>query len=121
MSKGEAILTEREKKMFTPEFDWMLAAVLFVVSVVIWMGKGDVVMKLVSHKESPTAKKKKKTEEEQKMYNRAMAVFLFVLAVSEVIAALFSYDYVWVNLITVGIVIAALVVLCIYLKKKKLL
>lgn len=106
--------------MFSSEFDWALAAIAFVLGVIVWMGKGDPILNMFSSKENVLAKKKKKTPEQRKAYNRAIAIFLFILGISEVVAAVFSYQYPWVNFVSIGIVVLDLIYLCVYMKKNQL-
>lgn len=96
---------EAGKKMFGPMLDWILAAVLGVVTVVLLMGKGDSILKAVNGKRG---RDKKKSDEDKKKYSRAMGIFTGVLALDEVVVALFP-DNPWVIwgsiLVAVGAII----------------
>ncbi len=65
--------------MFGPVFDWTVAAVLIVVSILLFVGKGDFFL-------GESLKKRKK--EEQIKYSRAMGIFTLYLAIIEIIIAL---------------------------------
>lgn len=115
---------EREGGKMGLEIDWLEAAMALlalIFGIMILTGKGASILKTLGAKDSPAVKKREKTKEEKKAYERTLAIFLFVLAGLETISALFSNTYLWVNFLTIGGIAIALVVLCVYLKRKKLL
>lgn len=100
--------------MFGPEFDWILAGVLGVLTVILFMGKGDFILKTLNgNRRTPN---KKKTEEEKKKYSQAMGIFTGVLALDEVMVALFQ-DNPWVIWLSLAIAAAAILGIGSYAKK----
>ena len=82
-------------------FDWVLAAVLATISVILLLGKGEFILK-------GRRKEKRWGDKEKKRYSRAMGVFVGVLAIDEVIIALYS-DNQWMMLVCLLIAVGALV------------
>ena len=101
--------------MFGPMFDGILAAILGVLTVILLMGKGEKILELFN---GNRLQKKKRTEEEKKQYSRVMSVFTGILALSEVLLALFPESSLVVFL-SLGLVIMDLVLVGIYSKKYK--
>ena len=101
--------------MFGPMFDGILAAILGVLTVILLMGKGEKILELFN---GNRLQKKKRTEEEKKQYSRVMGVFTGILALSEVLLALFPESSL-VVFISLGLVIMDLVLVGIYSKKYK--
>ena len=99
--------------MFGPMFDGILAAILGVLTVILLMGKGEKILELFN---GNRLQKKKRTEEEKKQYSRVMGVFTGILALSEVLLALFPESSLVVFL-SLGLVIMDLVLVGIYSKK----
>ncbi|MEE1114946.1 MAG: hypothetical protein UHN88_07705 [Eubacterium sp.] len=73
--------------MFSPAFDGTVAAILAVLAVVFFMGKGNRVTELFEGS-NKTRNKKKRTPEQELKYQRVIALFLIILAVLECIMAL---------------------------------
>lgn len=90
--------------MFSESFDWILAVVLAVVSVLLLIGKGDFFLDAFNgNKENP----RKKWPPEKKMkFSRVMGIFTGCLAVSELFMALFARVY---PLSTFGVLIFMIV------------
>ena len=101
--------------MFGPMFDGILASILGVLTVILLMGKGEKILELFN---GNRLQKKKRTEEEKKQYSRVMGVFTGILALSEVLLALFPESFLVVFL-SLGLVIMDLVLVGIYSKKYK--
>lgn len=101
--------------MFGPMFDGILAAILGVLTVILLMGKGEKILELFN---GNRLQKKKRTEEEKKQYSRVMGVFTGILALSEVLLALFPESSL-VVFFSLGLVIMDLVLVGIYSKKYK--
>ena len=101
--------------MFGPMFDGILAAILGVLTVILLMGKGEKILELFN---GNRLQKKKRTEEEKKQYSRVMGVFTGILALSEVLLALFPESSLVVFL-SLGLVIMDLVLVGVYSKKYK--
>ena len=101
--------------MFGPMFDGILAAILGVLTVILLMVKGEKILELFN---GNRLQKKKRTEEEKKQYSRVMGVFTGILALSEVLLALFPESSLVVFL-SLGLVIMDLVLVGIYSKKYK--
>lgn len=78
--------------MFTDTFDWILAAVLAVVSVVLFMGKGDFLLNAFSNNKA-VQEQKKWSEEKRLKYYRVMGGFTACLAFAELLMALFAHKY----------------------------
>lgn len=101
--------------MFGPMFDGILAAILGVLTIILLMGKGEKILELFN---GNRGQKKKRTEEEKIQYSRAMGVFTGILALSEVLLALFPGSS-WVVFLSLGIVIIDLILVGMYAKKYK--
>lgn len=99
--------------MFGPMFDWILAAVLGVVTVILLMGKGDMILKTANGKRG---RDKNRSEADKKKYSRAMGIFTGVLALDEVLVALYP-DNPWVMWGSILIAIAAIIGIGQYAKK----
>ena len=86
-------------------FDWVLAAVLATISVILLLGKGEFILKAIN---GGRRKETRWGDKEKKRYSRAMGVFVGVLAIDEVIIALYS-DNQWMMLACLLIAVGALV------------
>lgn len=95
--------------MFGPMFDWTVAAVLGVITLLLFIGKGDFFL--------GESVKKKETEERLK-YSRAMGCFTMYLAVIEVIIAVFPDNGI-VMMVGILAAIAGLGMIGAYAKKHK--
>lgn len=91
--------------MFGSMFDWILAAILGVVSVVLLLGKGDVILKTMNGKRG---RDKNKSDADKKKYSRAMGIFTGVLALDEVVVALYP-DNQWVIWGSILVAIGAII------------
>lgn len=69
--------------MFGPTLDWVLAAVMGIMSVLLLVGKGDFMLK------TSDVKAKKRTKEEHLRYSRMMGLFVAILAADELLVAMF--------------------------------
>ena len=69
--------------MFGTTLDWIFAAAMGIMSVLLLLGKGDFMLK------SSNEKTKKRTKEEHLRYSRMMGIFTAILAVDELVAAMF--------------------------------
>jgi len=95
--------------MFSQEFEILLIAALAVITVMLFIGKGDFFLQ---------SKKvqKKKTPEEQKKYSREVSYFTGLMTVTEVI--LFAYGSVkWVTIAYFVVMVIILAGLIFYCKK----
>ena len=101
--------------MFSPILDGVLAAIMAVLALIFFLGQGEGILTAFSSKNAP--QRKKRTPQEEKRYQKAVGFFLVVLALCEVMMAIFGNTYVIVSFITIGAVIADLIVLVMYLKK----
>ena len=95
--------------MFGPIFDWTVAAVLGVVTLLLFIGKGEFFL---------GESIKKKEPEERLKYSRVMGLFTFYLAVIEVIIAVFP-DNIFVMGIGILAALAGLGMIGMYAKKHK--
>lgn len=100
--------------MFGPIFDGIVAAVLAVIAVILLLGKGEVILRAING--SRKVANKKRTEAEKKQYSRVMGVFTGVLALSELLVALYP-DNQLVIMGSLAIVIMDLVAVGFYSKK----
>ena len=100
----------------SPIVSWVLAAVAGVLAIVFLAGKGKGVLELFGTTKDKMSGKKR-TPEQERRYQRAIGLFLVVLAVCEVIMALFAQQTAWVALLLVGIDVVALVCLGLYISK----
>ena len=95
-------------------FDTILAVGLGILAAVLLLGKGEKVLKLLNG--GRMVENKKRTEEEKLRYSRAMGVFVGVLALAELILALFPNNNL-VLMINIGIVVVDLVAIGTFTKK----
>ena len=95
--------------MFGPMFDWTVAAVLIVITVLLFIGKGDFVL---------GESVKKKGVEDKKKYERVMGCFTLFLALIEVIFAL-TPDNTFILMVGILAALAALICVGNYAKKHK--
>lgn len=100
--------------MFDPVIDWTLAGIFAVLAVVFFIGKGQKILDAFSGRGSVT---KKRSPEEEKKYQRCIGVFLLILAANEAVLAMFAGYGIMVPIVSVIVVLAALVVLVLYMKK----
>lgn len=100
--------------MLGQTFDTILAVGLGVLAAVLLLGKGEKVLKLLNG--GRMIENKKRTEEEKLRYSRAMGVFVGVLALAELILALFPNNNL-VLMINIGIVVVDLIAIGTYTKK----
>ncbi|MBS6194739.1 MAG: DUF3784 domain-containing protein [Clostridiales bacterium] len=94
--------------MFGPMFDWILAAILGVLSIVLLAGKGDAVLKKING--NRRVANRKMSEKDKIKYSRAMGVFTGVLALDEVFVALFPNNRM---VLTVNIIVAVIALIAI--------
>lgn len=100
--------------MLGQTFDAILAAGLGILAAVLLLGKGEKVLKLLNG--GRMIENKKRTEEEKLRYSRAMGVFVGVLALAELILALFPNNNL-VLMINIGIVVVDLIAIGTFTKK----
>lgn len=100
--------------MLGQTFDTILAVGLGILAAVLLLGKGEKVLKLLNG--GRMIENKKRTEEEKLRYSRAMGVFVGVLALAELILALFPNNNL-VLMINIGIVVVDLIAIGTYTKK----
>ena len=101
--------------MFNSTFDLVLAAILAVLAVVFFLGKGKGILDAFGGRSS--VNEKKRTPEQELKYQRVIALFLIILAVNEAIMGLFAHISKAIPLITMGIVFVVFVLVIIYMKK----
>ena len=92
--------------MLGQTFDTILAVGLGILAAVLLLGKGEKVLKLLNG--GRMVENKKRTEEEKLRYSRAMGVFVGVLALAELILALFPNNSL-VLMINIAIVVVDLI------------
>lgn len=100
--------------MLGQTFDTILAVGLGILASVLLLGKGEKVLKLLNG--GRMVENKKRTEEEKLRYSRAMGVFVGVLALAELILALFPNNNL-VLMINIGIVVVDLIAIGTFTKK----
>lgn len=100
--------------MFGPIFDGVFAAILIILTIIFLMGKGEKILQFFNGNRK--LQNKKRTEEEKKQYSRVMGIFTGILAVSEILVALYPDNRI-IIILSLGIVIADLVAVGIYSKK----
>lgn len=101
--------------MFSAEFSYVLAAILFVLAIVFFFGKGKKVLELFEGKNAPV--QKDRAPEQEMRYQRAIGLFCLILAINEILLATIGQVYPVYNIIAIVIVVAALVLVAVYLKK----
>lgn len=101
--------------MFSESFDWVLAIVLAVISVLMFSDKGEFILDMFDGKrENP---RKKWPPKKQRKFSKAMGVFTAGLSLAELLLALFGQTYPLVNL---GVLIAMIIFIIaslVYIKK----
>ena len=100
--------------MLGQTFDTILAVGLGILAAVLLLGKGEKVLKRLNG--GRMVENKKRTEEEKLRYSRAMGVFVGVLALAELILALFPNNSL-VLMINIGIVVVDLIAIGTFTKK----
>ena len=100
--------------MFSDEFSMVIGVICFVLAIVFFMGKGGGVLSAFEGKNAP--KKKKKSKEEERKYQMAFGIFCLVLALGELLTIILS-DSFYVGILIIGIVVADLVWIVLYLRK----
>ena len=103
--------------MFGSTFDWVFAAILAILAVVFFLGKGGGVLRAFSGKNNDMLVTKKRTPEEEMRYQRAFGWFMLVMAAGEVLMALWGSVYLWVPIVSIIVVIVGIIVLVRYLRK----
>lgn len=96
--------------MFSKEFEIVLIAGLAIITVLLFLGRGDFMLKTKQEQ-------KKKSPEEQKKFSRGISFFTGFWMVAELILFLFG-DQKWVNISYLVAVLIALAGLIFYCKKK---
>lgn len=90
--------------MFSESFDWVLAIVLAVISVLMFSDKGEFILDMFDGKrENP---RKKWPPQKQRKFSKVMGVFTGGLALAELLLALFGQTYPLVNF---GVLIAMII------------
>ncbi len=97
-------------------FDWILVTILATISVVLLLGKGDMILNALNGNNPRRAKKR--SEEEKKRFSRAMGVFVAVLALDELLIVFFA-DLQWVMFLCLVIAVVDLVVIGRFIKKNR--
>ena len=97
-------------------FDWILVTILATISVVLLLGKGDMILNALNGNNPRRAKKR--SEEEKKRFSRAMGVFVVVLALDELLIVFFA-DLQWVMFLCLVIAVVDLVVIGRFIKKNR--
>lgn len=98
--------------MFSPMFDAVLAAILGVLAIVFFMGKGEGILNAFSGK---YATEKKRTPEQERKYERAAGFFLLALCIGEIFMAIFETS--WMGIISIIIAATGLILMMIYTRK----
>ena len=104
------------QEMFTTTYDWIFALICGVLAVVFFLGKGQGVLRAFMSRDQ-RGKKSKRTPEEENAYQRAIGIFLLVLAACSVLMATLGSKYAWVSWIEIAVVVIGLIVIVKYLKK----
>ncbi|MCQ2509538.1 MAG: DUF3784 domain-containing protein [Lachnospiraceae bacterium] len=107
--------------MFGGAFDWIMAVICVVCAVLLLSGHGDGLMKMfgsTSNQQLSMKVEKKRTKEQELRYQRAIGFYCAVLAVCEVVLALFGEKTRIVPLSTMAVAIAGLVLMVWYLRNK---
>lgn len=96
--------------MFGGTFEWIMAAICTVCAVLLLSGHGDVLMKYFGSAERPSMKvEKKRSKEQESRYQRALGAYCAVLAVAEVVLALFGSTSRVIPIVTICIAVLGLI------------
>ncbi len=101
--------------MFGQEFSYFLSAILFVLAIVFFIGKGKRVLELFEGRNAPV--QKKRSPEEELKYQRAIGLFCLILAINEILLGTIGQMFPVYNIIAIAIVVIALIFIAVYLKK----
>ncbi|MDO4489547.1 MAG: DUF3784 domain-containing protein [Lachnospiraceae bacterium] len=104
----------------TGAFDWILAAICTVCAVLLLSGHGDGLMKMFgsdSSRQMSMKVEKKRTKEQELKFQRAMGAYCAVVAVCEIVLALFGNANRMVPVVTIVIGIAGLVAVVMYMRR----
>lgn len=107
--------------MFGGAFDWIMAVICVVCAVLLLSGHGDGLMKMfgsTSSQQLSMKVEKKRTKEQELRYQRVIGLYCAVLAVCEVVLALFGEKSRIVPLSTIVVAIIGLVLIVWYLRNK---
>ena len=99
--------------MFSREFEIFICAALAVVTVLLFFGKADFMIK-----SKDATKGKKRTPEEQLKFSRGVSAFTGMWLIAELGLLFFGEVGRWVSLIYLGVVILSFVGLIIFSKKQ---
>ena len=111
------VLSMSSGALFDPALDLILMLVFAVLGLVFALGKGEGVLKAFGSKNAPLVKKKHSPEYRRK-YQMVIAIFLFILAATELVLYLFTDANTIVDIIMMVIVVADLIGVMIVLRKK---
>lgn len=102
-------------------FDWIMAVVCIVCAVLLLSGHGDGLMKMfgsASSQQMSMKVEKKRTKEEELQYQRVIGIYCALLAVCEVVLALFGSANRMVPILSIAVGIGGLVAVVAYLRRK---
>lgn len=99
-------------------FEWIMAVICIVCAVLLLSGHGDIIMKAFGSTEKPSMKvEKKRTKEQEARYHKVLGIFCIVLAVDEIVLALYGSTNKLVPIVTILVAILGLVGIVTFNKK----
>jgi len=98
--------------MFSQEFEVIMCIALVVITVLLFLGKGDFMLQTKDDKA-----KKKRTPEEQLKFSRGLSIFTGIWLLAQLGMMFFGEQARWVPTVYVGVIVATFVGLVFYSKK----
>ena len=98
--------------LFGSGFSLVFGIILVVLAIVFFMGKGSTILSLFGDKSSVN---KERSPEKERRYQRAIAIFLLVLAAGEFLTLIIQNKI--MGIVTIAIAVGAIVGIGIYFKK----
>lgn len=101
-------------------FDWIMAVICTVCAVLLLSGHGDGLMKMFGSASSQQASmrvEKKRTKEEELKYQRVIGIYCAILAVCEIVLALFGNVNRIIPIVSMLVGVGGLVLIVLYMKR----
>ncbi len=101
-------------------FDWIMAVICIICAALLLSGHGDGLMKMFGSTSSQNSMKveKKRSKEEELRYQRIIGAYCALLAVCEIVLALFGSDNRIIPVILIIAAVAGLAGIVIYMRRK---
>ncbi len=107
--------------MVSGAFDWIMAVICIVCAVLLLSGHGDGLMKMfgsASSQQLSMKVEKKRTREEELRYQRIIGAYCAVLAVCEIVLAMFGSVNRWIPILAIAVGLGGLIGVVAYTRRK---